>query len=107
MRDYFSLKAKNGSLKGIRNIGTYYYDDQHNKTNGEFDVALDIKDGYAIYEAKYLKTPLTKQQILEEVKQIKQIEEINVLKIGFISISGFKEPVSGYELINGEDLYSF
>ncbi|MBO6262355.1 MAG: AAA family ATPase [Bacilli bacterium] len=107
VRDYFSLKAKNGSLKGIRNIGTYYYDDQHNKTNGEFDVALDIKDGYAIYEVKYLKTPLTKQQILEEVKQIKQIEEINVLKIGFISISGFKEPVSGYELINGEDLYSF
>jgi AAA+ ATPase superfamily predicted ATPase len=40
-RSYFSIQVKNGNLKGIRNIGTYYYDDSVSKQNGEFDVALD------------------------------------------------------------------
>lgn len=104
-RDYFSIKAKAGLLKGVKNIGTYYYDDSRNKKNGEFDVALDTRSGYVIYEVKYLKKQLTKQQVYEEVQQIKQIPDFEVSKIGFISVNGFDFDKCDYELITGEDLY--
>lgn len=52
-RVYFSLLAQKGKLNGIYDIGTYYYDDSKNKSNGEFDVALEFEDKYSIYECKY------------------------------------------------------
>ena len=106
VRNYFSLLVKNGLLKGVLNIGTYYYDDPIKKLNGEFDVAIQNRNGFEIYEIKYLKGKMTKNQLIEEVKQIKQIQEINVCKIGFVSINGFSSDISGYELITGNDLYS-
>ena len=51
-RDYFSLQVRSGKMKGVRNIGSYYYDDPAHRKNGEFDVALEFADGYEIYEAK-------------------------------------------------------
>ena len=105
IRDYFSINVKKGILKGIKNIGTYYYDDVKNKTNGEFDIAIETKDKFIIYEAKYLKKPMNKQQIYEEIKQIEQIDELAISKIGFISINGFEEVLPKYDLISGEDLY--
>ena len=39
-RDYFSLQVRSGKMKGVRNIGSYYYDDPAHRKNGEFDVAL-------------------------------------------------------------------
>ena len=57
-RNYFSLSIKNSKLKGIKNIGTYYYDDSKTKTNGEFDVVLEKEDGFVIYEVKYLKNKM-------------------------------------------------
>ena len=52
-RDYFSLQVRSGELKGVRNIGSYYSDDPVHRKNGEFDVAMELANGYAIYEAKY------------------------------------------------------
>lgn len=104
-RDYFSLCVKNGSLTGVQNIGTYYYDDPTNKKNGEFDVALQKKNGFEIYEVKYLQSEMTRQQISEEVEQIKGIREIGITHIGFVSIHGFAEDVTGYTLLTGEDIY--
>lgn len=106
-RTYFSLQVKNGFLKGIRNIGTYYYDDPASKQNGEFDVALEASDGFDIYEVKYLKKPFDITSFNTELIQIQNIKGIKVNKIGFISINGFDFNSGEYELIDGNKLFKF
>ena len=54
-RDYFSHQVRSGKMKGVRNIGSYYYDDPAHRKNGEFDVALEFADGYEIYETSVYK----------------------------------------------------
>lgn len=44
VRNYYSILSIKGYLKGIKNIGTYYYDDSKNKINGEFNAALEFKN---------------------------------------------------------------
>ena len=104
-RTYFSLKVKNGNLKGIRNIGTYYYDDSVSKQNGEFDVAIETSNGFDIYEVKYLKKPFDITTLKNELLQIKNIKGIKVNNIGFISINGFDFHSDEYELIDGNELF--
>ena len=105
VRDYFSLRAKSGKLKGVTNIGTYYYDDSETRTNGEFDVALQRRSVYDIYEVKYYKSPLGTGEMRKEAAQIRNLKGLEIGKIGFVSISGFEEVADEYELISGEDLY--
>lgn len=105
-RDYFSLLVKAGRLKGVKNIGTYYYDDIQRHSNGEFDVALETSKGFDIYEVKYLRHPLNGAAMMHEIKQIQAIQEIKVHKVGFISAIGFDYPLEGYDLIDGEMMYS-
>lgn len=104
-RDYFAIKAQSGQLKGVRNIGSYYYDDPLQKINGEFDIALDYGEHYAIYEAKYYSVPMTLDEIHHELGQIKAIKEIRVTQIGFIAASGFAEKEEGIEYFTADDLY--
>lgn len=104
-RTYFSLQVKEGKRKGILHIGTYYYDDSVHKQNGEFDVALQTANGYALYEVKYLSSPLTIKAMKIEVDQIKDIKGLNVEKIGFISVNGFEEEGKDFECIDGEMMY--
>ena len=54
----YKLLVKKSKLRGIKNIGTYYYDDSKNKKNGEFDVVLESvydesKTQYQIYQIQY------------------------------------------------------
>ncbi len=105
-RTYFSLQAQNGKLKGVFNIGTYYYDDAKAKTNGEFDVALQRRDEtYDIYEVKYLSSPMSEKQMQMEVEQVKHLKGLSVGSIGFISVNGFENSNSPYHCISGDDLY--
>ena len=92
-------------MKGIRNIGTYYYDDPLEKRNGEVDIALEKNKGFDIVEVKYLKNRLDRSAAEKEIGQIRQISELDVDKIGFISVSGFEEGIKADYLISGEDLY--
>ena len=102
---YFSLCARAGKLKGVLNIGTYYYDDSASKTNGEFDVVLQRASTYDIYEVKYYSSPLSLKEMREEERQIKVIKGINVGKVGFIASNGFEETTSEYDCIMGDTLY--
>ncbi|MBP5216613.1 MAG: hypothetical protein J6038_02120, partial [Bacilli bacterium] len=68
--------------------------------------ALENKDGYCIYEAKYLKKKMKVEEILQEVSQIKRIPELAISQIGFCSIHGFEKTSIDYDLIAGEQLYS-
>ena len=62
-RTYFSLKVRSGKMRGVRNIGTYYYDDGVNHTNGEYDVVLKRRDTFDIYEVKYYAEPLSAKEM--------------------------------------------
>ena len=104
-RTYFSLQVKEGKRKDILNIGTYYYDDPVRKRNGEFDVALQKKDGYELYEAKYLTSPLTEKAMREEEVQVKAIQGMDIVRMGFVSIGGFETRSSEFECIDGQALY--
>lgn len=105
-RNYFSCLVRKGELTGVRNIGTYYYDDPRSKTNGEFDIALDHGGYYSIFEAKYLKNPMELDEVHHELGQIRKIKGITVAQIGFISVNGFAEKEDGCLYVTGDDLYS-
>lgn len=104
-RDYFSLLVRSGKLKCVRNIGSYYYDDPVHRKNGEFDVALELADGYAIYEAKYYAKPMTLDEIHREVQQVANIKELAVKQLGFIAINGFVEQEKPYTYLDGNDIF--
>lgn len=104
-RTYFSLLAKVGNLRGVTNIGSYYYDDSKTHTNGEFDVVLARKNSYDIYEVKYYVSPLSKKEMDEEAEKIRNLKGLTLGKIGFISINGHDTKSREYDLINGEMLY--
>lgn len=105
-RDYFSLQVRSGKMKGVRNIGSYYYDDPIYRKNGEFDVALEFADGYEIYEAKYYAQPMTLDEIHREVQQVEEIKELTVKQIGFIAINGFAERKEPYLYLDGNDIFA-
>ncbi|MCR4879416.1 MAG: ATP-binding protein [Bacilli bacterium] len=106
VKEYFSLLSKNNKRNDILEIGTYYYDDRKNQTNGQFDVTLNTKKGYQIYEVKFYQKPLDVSLINKEVNKIKKINEIDIKHIGFININGFEKNNLPYEQISGEDLYT-
>lgn len=93
-------------IKNIINIGTYYYDDKENKTNGEFDVAILKKNKHIdIYEVKYLKSKIDEKTIFKEKEQISRIKEIDVDNVGFISINGFEDTLKNDLYFDGDDIY--
>ncbi len=104
-RSFFSVLAQAGRLPGVTNIGTYYYDDPVNHKNGEFDVALAFGDEYEIYEAKYYKKPMTLAEIHHEAGQVREIKELNVVRLGFVAVNGFEEQGEGFTYYTGKDLY--
>ncbi len=104
-RSFFSRLARSGQLPGITNIGTYYYDDPVKHRNGEFDIALEFGNQYQIYEAKYYRKPMTLSEIHKEIGQIRDIESLNVVRLGFIAVNGFEKQEDGFCWYSGEDLY--
>lgn len=104
-RSFFSHLAKTGQLPGITNIGTYYYDDPLRHRNGEFDVALAFGDQVQLFEANYYKRPLALSEIHKEAGQIREIEALKVVQLGFIAVNGFEKQEDGYSCYSGDDLY--
>ena len=70
-------------------IGSYWYDDPANKTNGQFDVATMDKLGYRLFECKYTKNPIDYKVIYEEKRQTFSLP-IGPVRLGFISRNGFE-----------------
>lgn len=105
-RQYLIEQNQKGNLKEpFENIGRYYYDDAANKTNGEFDIVTQNAQGYALYEAKFRKNPVTQQMIEEEIAQVRRTN-MPCYKYGFFSRSGFTDVhLENVELIGIEELY--
>lgn len=106
VKEYFSIMSNKGMRNDILEIGTYYFDDKDNQTNGQFDIALKVKDGYEIYDAKFYKEPIKPSVMKKELDDIERIKEITVTKIGFVSVNGFVNNNLTYKQISGNDLYS-
>lgn len=107
VRTYFSLCVKNRKLRGISNIGTFYYDNSETRTNGEFDVVLERKGTYDIYEVKYYSSPIRLKEMKKEEEQVRAIKGLKVGKIGFVSTAGFEETPDEFDCICGNKLYDF
>lgn len=105
-REYLIRKNKEGKISPVlEDIGTYWYDDPANKTNGQFDVVARNKDGYLFYEVRFTAKPLNDSQIKEEIEQVNNTS-LKAVKYGFISRSGFdlKEKYP-YEFLKLSDIY--
>ena len=107
VRTYFSLCVRKGKLRGISNIGTFYYDDSATRSNGEFDVVLARKDSYDVYEVKYYSEPLQLREIHKEVAQIHAVKGLKIGKIGFVATAGYQDTPDGYDFIDINDLYAY
>ena len=62
-------------------------------------------DGYSIIEAKYFINPMVMDEIHREIGQVREISELDIKQIGFISINGFVEKEDGCLYYTGTDLY--
>lgn len=102
---YFIRLAKAGKLTSSRDFGQYWYNDKESKTNGEFDLVVEKSSSYDVYEVKFYKERMTKENADEEAGKIKRIKGIPLGRIGFISSSGFDFEDESYILISGEDIY--
>lgn len=105
-RQYLIRQNKAGNIDPvIEKIGKYYYDDPINHTNGEFDIVTEDERGYAFYEVKFKKDPVTEQDIQTEIEQVKRTG-LNCCKYAFISRSGFAgKKIDGVEYIELKSLY--
>lgn len=104
-RAYFSLLAHAGKLKGVTNIGTYYYDDSTTRTSGEYDVVLQRRSSYDVYEVKYFTSVMPKSKMEAEATKIRNIKGLQLGKIGFITVHGCEEYANEYDCISGAMLY--
>ena len=103
---FFIRSIKEKKIKGVYDVGSYWYDNPETKTNGEFDVVLKRKNGYDFYECKYYSDEMTLKECEEEADKVRRIKGIDYNKIGFVSLSGFDFKSEEYDLIVGDDLYS-
>ena len=105
-RSYFLRCVRKGILQGVCDVGIYWYDDKKNHRNGEFDCAIAYRDGYDVFEVKHLIKPVSRTLAEEEADKIRDIGELNVRRIGFVSLEGFSFTDSDYILVSGRDLFS-
>ena len=101
VKEYFSNMVKKGKYPSIIDLGTYF------TSNNEYDCVYKKEDGtYGFYEAKYLKKPLSKGEMLKEINQVNEIKGITVSEIGFVCSSGFETKLPNIEYLELEDIFN-
>ena len=103
---YFKRKVRSRSIKGVLNIGSYWYDDPKEKKNGQFDVVLKKEDEYLIYECKFFNRRMTLQECEDEEKQVSNIGNLGAIELGFVNLGGFEFESNRYSLIDGDMLFA-
>jgi len=104
---YISRRIKQGIYPEALDLGSYWYDDTKNKTNGEFDIVLAEEKKLAFYEVKFYEKPMQKELCEKEESQVAAIPKIGAHRLGFICSAGFEFSSDQWELITGEDLFRF
>ena len=103
---YFERLIRQESLPDVTDLGSYWYDDRKNHTNGQFDCVLKLSDGYEVFEVKYYKKPMSQSECMAEIDQVKQIDDLHVTAVGFVCSAGFDFEDENLRLITGDDLYA-
>lgn len=103
---YFQRQAHAGALPGVRDIGSFWYDDPASRKNGEFDCVLDRKGALDFFECKYFDRPMTRKECELEKDQVRSIPNASIGELGFVCTGGFDFSSSEYRLVTGEDLYA-
>ena len=89
-RQYLVRQNRAGNIEPpFDAIGKYWCYDPVSKASGEFDVVTRDPEGYAFYEAKFRKTPVTQRTIDEEIAQV-EATGLRCHRYGFFSRSGFE-----------------
>lgn len=103
---YFRRLARSGELVGVRDFGSYWYDDPAARTNGEFDCVLDRGGTFDFYECKRFDRPMTLAECEAEEAQVRAIPGANAGTVGFICTGGFDFSSPAYRLVTGDNLYA-
>lgn len=93
-------------MKDVLNIGTYWYDNSIDKTNGEFDCVLQHRENFSVYEVKCYKNKVDENTVAKEIEQVTK-SKLNINKVGFVSLNGFEFENQKFDLISGDDLFEF
>lgn len=106
-KQYLIRKNKSGTFsEPFDLIGTYYYDNPSEKTNGEFDVVTFGPKGYIFFEVKYRNTKISEKMIRKEIEEVRKTG-LECYKYGFVSKSGFEDGIDKKDLllIELKDMY--
>jgi len=105
-KQYLILRNKNKKIDpAFTKIGTYWYDDKINKTNGQFDLVTQDKNGYIFYECKYTKNKVDDKVVNDELHQLSKVN-LGYYNLGFVSKNGFNLDTNKYILISLDDMYN-
>lgn len=90
-KQYLIRENKAGNINPVfEKIGKYYYDNPKEHTNGEFDIVTEDELGFAFYEVKFKKVPISKSMVEEEIAQV-DATGLQCYKYVFFSRSGYEE----------------
>ena len=90
-KQYLIRENKAGNINPVfEKIGKYYYDNPKEHTNGEFDIVTEDELGFALYEVKFRKAPVTKSMVENEIAQV-DATGLKCYKYVFFSRSGYEE----------------
>lgn len=107
VRQYLIRENKRGTFpEPFDLIGTYYYDNPVEKTNGEFDVVTSGAKGYIFFEVKYRNAKVSEKRIREEIEQVRKTG-LDCYKYGFVSKRGFEKGIDEKDwiLLELKDIY--
>ena len=63
-------------------------------------------NGYEIFEVKYYKKPMSRNECIAEIEQAQRIEDLHVTGVGFVCSAGFDFEAEDLQLISGDDLFA-
>ena len=90
-KQYLIRENKAGNINPVfEKIGKYYYDNPKEHTNGEFDIVTEDELGFAFYEVKFRKAPVSKSMVENEIAQV-DATGLKCYKYVFFSRSGYEE----------------
>ena len=100
VRDYFSIAISKGLYDEIIDIGTFFTADS------EFDCVYEKKNHkYSIYEVKYFSNPMSLNEQMKEIEQVKNIKGLDIDEIGFVCSAGFRKKVDSVQYLELKDIY--
>ncbi len=105
VNQYFERRIKQGKMKNVFDIGSFWYDDPQTKTNGEFDCVIKTSSGYEFYECKFYQNPMSAEECQKEIAQLNNLKGISFNKASFVCSAGFSFDSKDYILITGDDLF--